>query len=244
MSHAERVYLQKADHVLAVSQPDRDFFASFLPADKLTVISTGVDIDYFQPSTELEESNTLVFTGSMDWLPNEDGICFFVEQILPHIREVIPTVKLNVVGRKPSRQLLDLAVDNPAVTLTGWVEDIRPHLAKGAVCVVPLRIGSGTRLKIFEAMAMGKAVVSTTIGAEGLPAHHGKHLLLADSPADFARCVIELLRNGNSRRDLGVAARRLVESQYSWAAVTKDFAGALSGVLAKHKPTPEASFAR
>jgi len=228
MSRAERVYLQKADHVLAVSQTDRDFFAATVPTSKLTVIPTGVDIDYFQP-LDNEIENTLVFTGSMDWLPNEDGIFYFVQEILPKISQQIPNVKLQVVGRKPSQRLQALASEHPnRVHLTGWVDDIRPHLGQGAVCVVPLRIGSGTRLKIFEAMAMAKAVVSTTIGAEGLPVHHGQDLMLADSPDDFAQSVVQLLQHATTRRRLGLAARELVESKYSWASVAREFAAALA----------------
>jgi polysaccharide biosynthesis protein PslH len=234
MSRAERIYLQKADHVLAVSQTDRDFFAGTVPASKLTVIPTGVDIEYFQP-LDCETDNTLVFTGSMDWLPNEDGIFYFVQEILPRIRQQVPAVKFQVVGRKPSQRLQAMASEH-RVSLAGWVDDIRPYLGRSAVCVVPLRIGSGTRLKIFEAMAMAKAVVSTTIGAEGLPVQHGSELLLADAPDDFARSVVRLLQDAATRRTLGRAARELVETKYSWASVARDFASALEAVLPK--PTP------
>lgn len=239
MELAERIYLQKADHVLTVSQTDSDFFTGLVPAQKLTVIPTGVDIDYFRPSQIESEPNTLVFTGSMDWLPNEDGITYFVEEILPKIKSQIPLVKLNVVGRKPSSRLHALAAANSgSVHLTGWVDDIRPYLASNAVCIVPLRVGSGTRLKIFEAMAMGKAIVSTTIGAEGLPVQHGREILLADSPEEFARRTVELLRDETERRRLGTAARELVESKYSWASVAAEFGSTLQRVLARYAPTP------
>lgn len=237
MSRAERIYLQKADQVLTVSQTDLDFFAGMVPRSKLTVIPTGVDIDYFRP-LENEIENTLVFTGSMDWLPNEDGIIYFIQEIFSKIRRQVPNVRLDVVGRYPSQRLQVLAAEHTNhVHLTGWVDDIRPYLAQSAVCVVPLRIGSGTRLKIFEAMAMAKAVVSTTIGAEGLPVRHGTDLLLADTPDEFAQSVVQLLQDAPSRRKLGRAARELVEGKYSWASVARDFASALEGVLAKPMPT-------
>src|SRR5262249_19518677 len=179
------------------------------------VIPTGVDIEYFRPLGD-EIEDTLVFTGSMDWLPNEDGIFYFIQEILPRIRQQVANVKLQVVGRKPSPRLQALAAEHSHhVLLTGWVDDIRPFLGKGAVCIVPLRIGSGTRLKIFEAMAMAKAVVSTTIGAEGLPVQHGTELLLADSPDDFARSTVTLLKDASARRHLGRAARELVATKYS-----------------------------
>ena len=237
MSQAERRYLQTADQVLAVSQTDRDFFSGTVAADKLTVIPTGVDTEYFQPFSD-EEENTLVFTGSMDWLPNEDGIFYFVQEILPKIMQEIPEVKLQVVGRKPSERLRMLAAEHPnQVHLTGWVDDIRPYLGRSTVCFVPLRIGSGTRLKIFEAMAMAKAVVSTTIGAEGLPVRHGSELLLADSPEEFAQSVVMLLGDAAARRKLGTAARELVQTKYSWASVAREFATALHHVVRSEQHT-------
>jgi glycosyltransferase involved in cell wall biosynthesis len=167
----------------------------------------------------------------MDWMPNEDGIGYFAEEVLPEIRREIPAASLCVVGRKPSKRMQTLAARHN-FQLTGWVEDIRSYLAEGAVCVVPLRVGSGTRLKIFEAMSMAKAVVSTTIGAEGLPVQHGENIVLADENRDFARAVVELLRDPTRRQRLGTAARTLVETKYSWASVAQDFADVLARVLA------------
>ena len=237
MERAEKRYLREADHVLAVSQTDRDFFAKELPAEKLTVIPTGVDVEYFRPMSVEEEPASLVFTGSMDWMPNEDGIFYFAEEILPKIFEKLPNARLSVVGRKPSARLKALAATDPHhLHLTGWVDDVRPHLAQSAVCIVPLRVGSGTRLKIFEAMGMGKAIVSTTIGAEGLPVRHGEDVLLADSPDDFASSVVRLLEDAAERRRLGNAARELVETKYSWASVAKDFATALEKAVSASRP--------
>jgi sugar transferase (PEP-CTERM/EpsH1 system associated) len=223
MAQFERLYLERATHVLTVSENDRDYFARFIPPSKITVIPTGVDVDYFQPQADREKSNTLVFTGSMDWLPNEDAVCYFAERILPLVRRQIPETTLQVVGRRPSKRLSALADRDRGVQVTGQVEDIRPYVREASVYVVPLRIGGGTRLKIFEAMAMGKAVVSTTVGAEGLPVQHGKNILLADDAEDFARQVIGLLENHEARTALGRAARELVEQKYSWASVAARF---------------------
>jgi polysaccharide biosynthesis protein PslH len=231
MEAAERRYLRLADRVLAVSETDRDAFATFLDLEKLTVIPTGVDVEYFQPLPGEETANSLVFTGSMDWLPNQDAIFYFADAILPLIREHSPEVFLDVVGRNPSRKLQALAESEKRIRLTGWVDDIRPFVGRGSVCIVPLRIGGGTRLKIFEAMAMGKAVVSTSVGAEGLAVRSGENIVLADTPNDFAQAVISLLRDRARRQQLGAAARTLVQEHYSWTIVANDFARALQEVI-------------
>ncbi len=236
MEAAERRYLRLADRVLTVSETDRDAFASFLPGQTITVIPTGVDVDYFKPMPVEELPNSLVFTGSMDWLPNEDAICYFVEAILPLVKPQCPDLVLEVVGRNPSRKLQALAENEKALRLTGWVEDIRPFLARDSVCIVPLRIGGGTRLKIFEAMAMGKAIVSTTVGAEGLPVQSGENILLADTPNDFAESVLSLMRDVKQRRRLGSAARTLVEENYSWSKIADGFSRILQQVIDTHKP--------
>ena len=230
MECAEQLYIRKADHVVAVSDRDRDVFLRFLNATKITIVPTGVDVEYFRPSTGHEAKNSLVFTGSMDWLANEDAVFYFVEQVLPRMREQIPEVSLCVVGRKPSKRLQELIDREKNVQLTGWVEDVRPYLARSTVCIVPLRIGGGTRLKIFEAMGMGKAVVSTTIGAEGLPVRHEENILLADSPDDFARQTVELLQNPSRRNQIGAAACKMVTENYAWANVAAKFAEVLERV--------------
>jgi sugar transferase (PEP-CTERM/EpsH1 system associated) len=229
---AEEKYLCLADHVLTVSENDRDFFATFLDPKRLTVIPTGADTEYFRPFAQQEAPDSLVFTGSMDWLPNDDAILYFVKEVLPLVAQQIPQVSLCVVGRKPSRRLRELANSEKNIQLTGWVEDVRPYLARAAVCIVPLRIGGGTRLKIFEAMSMAKPVVSTTIGAEGLPVRHGENILLADEPNKFAASVVSLLRDPAQRKRLGQASRKLVEENYSWVCVAKGFAEVLNNIAA------------
>ena len=239
MQAAERRYLRLADRVLTVSETDREAFAPFVEPGKLTVIPTGVDVDYFQPMPVEENANSLVFTGSMDWLPNEDAILYFVEAILPLIKLQCPQVSLKVVGRSPSRKLQALADREKSVRLTGWVEDIRPFVARGSICIVPLRIGGGTRLKIFEAMAMGKAVVSTSVGAEGLPVQAGENILLADTPNDFASSVVSLLRDPAARKRLGTAARTLVQERYSWQSVAESFTRTLHDAVDSFRPRTE-----
>ena len=233
---AERTYLRLADRVLTVSETDRDAFASFVEPGKLAVIPTGVDVDYFRPTPVEETANSLVFTGSMDWLPNEDAILYFVDAILPLIKKQCPEISLEVVGRGPSRKLQALAERERSLRLTGWVEDIRPFVARGSVCIVPLRIGGGTRLKIFEAMAMSKAVVSTSVGAEGLPVQSSANIIVADTPGDFAQSVVSLLRDPNRRRQLGTSARALVQEKYSWPKVAESFASTLRDTIIPSTP--------
>ena len=237
MARVERLYLQKADHVLTVSDSDRDCFSRVIAPQKITTIPTGVDVDYFKPTGNpgSGQPGTLVFTGSMDWMPNEDAILYFAEKILPAVQERIPDVKLLVVGRKPSPRVQALAAGNSCIHVTGTVPDIRPSLENACVYVVPLRIGGGTRIKIFEAMAMGKSVVSTAIGAEGLPVTHGKNILLADRPADFTAAVVNLLSDEQERKRIGAAAHQMVQSQYSWSAVTDILESTLKATVARYE---------
>jgi sugar transferase (PEP-CTERM/EpsH1 system associated) len=235
MERVERLYLQKADRVLTVSDSDRDFFSRMVAPHRITTIPTGVDVEYFHVAPpDHEQPDTLVFTGSMDWLPNEDAMFHFAEEIFPLVQGRVPDVKMRVVGRRPSPRVQALAASNSGIEVTGTVPDIRPYLGSAAVYVVPLRIGGGTRIKIFEAMAMGKAVVSTSIGAEGLPVTHGENIILADNPQDFAAGILRLLASKDERQRIGMAARQLVETQYSWSAVTDVLDRALLQAVRKH----------
>jgi polysaccharide biosynthesis protein PslH len=230
MSRAERTYLKLADHVLTVSEADRDVFAKLISPEKITVIPTGVDLSYFHGDRREENPNSLVFTGAMDWLANIDAVIYFAEQVLPLIRRQVPDVTFSVVGRLPSPRVRDLAQTIPGVRVTGRVEDVRPHIAEASVYVVPLRVGGGTRLKIFEAMAMGKAIVSTSVGAEGLGLENGVDLMLADTPARFADAVVELLRNEEMRRRLGQAASQRVQ-EYDWSRIADRFGRVLTDLV-------------
>lgn len=222
--------VRRADLVLAVSDTDRRTLQELygpLRRD-VHVVPTGVDTIYFAPQDAIVRPRHLVFTGSMDWLPNEDGMIFFARDVLPLIHEKEPDVTVSIVGRAPTPAVSRLAAER-GIEVTGGVPDVRPHVAAAAVYIVPLRIGGGTRLKIFEAMAMGKAVVSTTVGAEGLPVDSGLHLLIADGPQDFAHAVVRLLRKQTERARLGDAARHLVVAHYDWAAASGHLETALEG---------------
>lgn len=228
MLRFERSAVRRFDLVLAVSDTDRRTLTELYGPlrQRVHVVPTGVDTGYFDPAARLERSHHVVFTGSMDWLPNQDAMLFFVREILPLIRRTEPSVTLSIVGRGPTPAVVQLG-DEYGVQVTGTVDDVRSHMAEAAVYIVPLRIGGGTRLKIFEAMSMGKAVVSTTVGAEGLPLEPGTHVLVGDTTEAFADAVVRLVRDPGLRATLGAAAHRLVAERYDWSAV----AGSLEQAL-------------
>lgn len=208
---------------IAVSDKDAQMLQKTSPRARISSVPTGVDIDFFKPDTDIEPlANSLVFSGSMDWQPNEDAMLFFMQSILPIIRADIPTATLSIVGRNPS-ELLRKVAKQCDVNISGTVPDIRPWLSRASVYIVPLRIGGGTRLKIFEALAMAMPVISTTIGAEGLELSDGIHLQRADSPEEFASQVIALLGDETRRQALGAAGRLLMETHYGWNRVAQHF---------------------
>jgi glycosyltransferase involved in cell wall biosynthesis len=240
MLRFERAALERFELVLAVSDTDARTFERLYPRAlraPVHVVQTGVDTTYFSPAPDAARPAHLVFTGSMDWLPNEDGVVHFVEEILPRIRSRMPGVTFSIVGRAPTPAVRRLA-DQTGIEVTGRVDDVRPHVAAAHVYVVPLRIGGGTRLKIFEAMAMGKAVVSTTIGAEGLPVTDGRDIVIADGPEAFADAVVRVIDQPEVRQRIESAARRLVVERYDWSSVAGDFEAALAQVCGARVAPP------
>jgi sugar transferase (PEP-CTERM/EpsH1 system associated) len=229
MERFEGDTVRRFDVVLAVSDADGDTLRRLYPNDlrgPVVTVATGVDTEFFAPRAEAPSPKHLVFTGSMDWLPNEDAMAHFCTDILPLIRAEEPEATLSIVGRAPTPAVQRLAADS-GIEVTGRVDDVRDHIARGAVYIVPIRIGGGTRLKIFEAMAMGKAVVSTTVGAEGLPVSDGADVCIADAPRAFAAAVVSLLRDAGRRMQLERAARDLVVTHYDWSAVAEQLDNAL-----------------
>ncbi len=225
MQAFEGVMCRRFDHVIAVSREDSEMMRREYNVTAIDDVPTGVDTDFFRPRRgETRDAHNLVFTGSMDWLPNEDAIQYFTNQILPLIKQSIPDVTLTVVGRNPYPALLELSKKDPSIIVTGRVDDVRPYMERAAAYIVPLRIGGGTRLKIFEAMAMEKPLISTTVGAEGLPVRNKAELLLADSPADFAAAVVRVLTDDEFAFHLGRRAAKLVREQFGWNRVADRFA--------------------
>lgn len=221
----ERKECHRYDHVIAVSREDREMMRNDYQIEAVTDVPTGVDTNFFRPqSGRKPEPASLVFTGSMDWIPNVDAINWFCNEILPLIRAQVPNVKLTVVGRSPGRELLELSKRDSSVIVTGRVDDVRPYMENAAAYIVPIRIGGGTRLKIYEAMAMEKPMVSTTVGAEGLPLNDGEELLLADAPETFADAVVRVLTDPELANRLGQLSASRVRERFGWERVAVEFA--------------------
>jgi sugar transferase (PEP-CTERM/EpsH1 system associated) len=212
----EREVCRRMDRVVVVSQADRKALQRLLPGLDSTVVPNGVDSNYYSPAGMEGESDTaLVFTGKMDFRPNVDAVLWFAHKVWPLIQEAIPETRFKVVGRNPHPRL-DHLKELPGITLTGYVEDIRPYIAEAGVYVVPLRVGGGTRLKVLEAMSMSKGIVSTSMGCEGIDITPEQELFIGDEPLSFAEKTVNLMRDRERRQELGLAARRLVEDRYDW----------------------------
>lgn len=211
--------------ITMVSQADRAATLEILQPHQQTsveIVPNGVDCQQNRPHWGSSKENTLIFNGALTYSANYDAMRYFLAEIYPLIKQGAPDVRLRITGSLQNVDLTALALDE-SVELLGYVEDIRPVVTESAVCVVPIRMGGGTRLKILEAMALGVPVVSTTKGAEGLTTNHQQHLLLADSPAEFATSVLELIANPLKRQQLAVAARHFVELHYDWSEIGRAF---------------------
>ncbi|HET9109727.1 MAG TPA: glycosyltransferase [Ktedonobacterales bacterium] len=216
LKRAELRSWARADLILVTSERERALLSSELPDAPARVIPNGVDTAAFAPGErQTMTPGRVVFTGSMDYHPNEQAALFFAEQCWPAIRAQVPDATWHVVGRNPSPAVQALA-KLPSVTVTGSVPETQPYLAEACVAIAPILVGSGSRLKILEALAMGKALVSTSVGYEGLDLTPGKHLLVADDGPQFAAEVIRLLRDGGLRAQLGAAGRDIAQRRYDW----------------------------
>jgi sugar transferase (PEP-CTERM/EpsH1 system associated) len=229
---AERRTYPAFDGALAMSEVDRVHIERLAAGRPVWTIPNGVDVGWFEPTQTEPEPGLMVFSGAMDWLPNVDAVEFFARDILPLVRTRLPAARLLVAGRDPS-PALRARLAGTGIELTGTVDDIRPYLARGALFVVPLRVGSGTRLKILEAWAMGRPVLSTTLGAEGLPARDGDNIAIADEPAGFAGRAAALLADPATARRLGAAGRRVVEETWSWKRIGDRLLEAYEATLAR-----------
>ena len=215
LGRSEGRYAARFDHVIAVSSTDADLLRRENPALPVSVVENGVDCARLQPLAEAPAGNDLLFTGVLGYPPNADAVLFFCREILPLVRRAVPDARLLMAGQSPPPEVRALA-DWDSVELLADVADIVPCYRRARLSVVPLRAGGGTRLKILESMALGRAVVSTSIGCEGIDVRHGRDILIADDAEAFAACVVSLLRNPEARAALAARARRTVEAGYDW----------------------------
>jgi sugar transferase (PEP-CTERM/EpsH1 system associated) len=210
---------KRFDACVITSEREAASFRRLVPGTPCAVVENGVDPEYFIPDSRAPDPNSIVFTGRLDYRPNADAVGYFVRDILPSVVARRPAATLTIVGADVPPEVKRL--EGPNVRVTGWVADVRPYLATAAAVIAPLRMGGGTRIKILEALAMGKAVISTSVGSEGLGVLAGEHLLVADAPQAFAAEVARVLDDSSLAGRLGTAGRRLVEQRYRWATVAR-----------------------
>ena len=219
------------DGVTFTSVPDRDRALARIPSLRAAVVPNAVDLSAFEPreADPPPDGATVMFFGINDYYPNTDGLLFLLREIWPRIASTHPRARLKIVGPRPTPEILAHRSDR--IEVAGRVEDLRLHIASAAVMVVPLRLGGGTRLKVLEAMAMGKPIVSTAIGAEGIAVEHDRHLLLADDAAQFAAAVGRILDDADLGTRLGREGRALVKERYSWSAAADEMERFLSEIV-------------
>jgi glycosyltransferase involved in cell wall biosynthesis len=206
---------RKAQEVLVTSEREALLLKPLLPESVIAVVPNGVDLEgFYEASREEQIADRIVFTGTMNYYPNTDAVLYFARECWPMIRAKVPNATWYIVGKEPPAEVQELA-KLPGITVTGGVPEVRSYLASATVAIAPLLIGSGTRLKILEALAMGKAIVSTRLGCEGLDVVSGKHLIVADQAEEFAQAVVGLLQNAEQRAVLESAGREIAET-YSW----------------------------
>ncbi len=241
MRSFEKKACRSFDAVVAVSKEDCEQMRNDYGVTAVSEVPTGVDTAFFKPRGGVAvDPHNIVFTGSMDWLPNEDAITYFTQEVMPLIKRTIPDVTLTVVGRNPYPSLVELSRRDRSLIVTGRVDDVRPYMERAAAYVVPLRIGGGTRLKIYEAMAMEKAIVSTTIGAEGLPVKDGVEILLADTAESIAAAVVKILSDKAFAKALGARAAATVREKFGWQGVAEQFTRICEDTFARKRGRPVA----
>lgn len=229
MRRYEPAQVRRFHHVIAVSGADRDTMSTMVHPTNISVVPTGVDLKKFQyDSAHRPAGMDVVFTGSMDWEPNIDGVEFFCKEVWPEVLREVPSARFLIVGRNPNQRVKNLA--SPSVEVTGTVPSVVEYLRRASVFVVPLRIGGGTRIKIYEGMAVGKATVSTTIGAEGLDVTHGQDIILADDPTSFAKAIILFLKDEATRRRFEAAAA-MTAGKYDWPVIARQFVEVLTTTI-------------
>jgi sugar transferase (PEP-CTERM/EpsH1 system associated) len=215
----EPYFAERFTHSIAVSPSDRDLLLSVNPRLKISVVPNGIDTKQFQPLPRAKGKPALVFVGNMEYLPNVDAVKYFYQDVYPKIRAAIPGIELWIVGHDPAQEVKDLASED--IFVTGSVDNVLPYYERSMVSIVPLRAGGGTRLKILESMALGRPVVSTSIGCEGLDVVDGEHLFIANTPDVFAEKTIRLVREEELSKKMIELGRKLAVSRYDWDVISE-----------------------
>ena len=228
---------RKFDILLTPSERDRQLFLKDLPDSRIHVIKNGVDLGHFLPSGTNPEPHSMVFTGVMNYYPNEQGVLYFLDEIMPLIVSRVPDARAYIVGAYPSKNLQMRKTDN--VTITGRVDDVRPFMARSSVYIIPLRSGGGTRLKALEAMAMKKPIVSTTLGCEGINLKDGESAMFADSPERFADAVVRLFDDTGLKTALVEKAYTNVVAEYSWTSIGNELEEIICSMGGKNERSAE-----
>ena len=219
---------------ITVSDNDAEALQALAPGAVTAVVPNGVDTDYFIPDGTPEEP-ALVYAGGMNMFANRDAVLYFLREVWPQVRAAVPGVTFYAVGQDPPPELRAIAAADPQVVVTGKVPDVRPYIRRSAVYVVPLRVGGGTRLKVLDGLSLGKAMVATSIGCEGIAVTPGEHLLIADSPAALADAVVSLLKDAAARQRLGQAARALIERRYAWPVIGSALMASYRDAIARRR---------
>jgi len=223
------------DKCIVVSAFDKKFLESMCQSDNFVIIPNGVDIDFFKPYGLPSPSNRLVWVGAMNDSYNQDAVDYFLDQILPLVQSEIAEIKIDFVGKLPTPKLRKIAQQNSNIRICGYVEDIRDYVERADVFIAPIRAGSGTKLKVLNAMAQGKAVVTTSIGAEGIKVTDNEDIFIADTPQEFADKVVYLIKNPEVARKMGERARKVIEENYNWTDIGKEMENVYKSVIKNRK---------
>lgn len=234
----EKSMSPRFDVNVMMSELDAHALRQIAPGVETAVVPNGVDVSYFSPGGEPEEA-AMIYTGGMNMFANRDAVMHFVDKVWPAVQAARPDARFDIVGQDPPAELLQRAQRDPGLRIHGYVDDIRPLVRKAAVYVVPIRVGGGTRLKVLDALGQGKAIVSTSVGCEGIQVTDRKDILIEDAPDAFARQVVALLSDPARRRELGAEARDLAASHYAWGPIGERLAEAYERAIALRRRASE-----
>lgn len=231
LHHFEINACQFAQETFVCSQTDVDVLTTMAPKAQFSVVENGVDTQFFPFEDTKTEQDSLVFVGGMGWFPNKDGMLFFINEVMPLLVTKRQNIKLTLIGKSAGVEIPSNLKNN--IFVTGFVDDFRPIVASSSVYILPIRVGSGTRLKLLEAMSMGKAIVSTDIGAEGVTLVNNNNVMYANSASEFTETILALLNDNEKIEKLGKNARSLAENQYDWDIISNKLLNSYHAILTK-----------